>query len=96
MNSKTLTTKFSTVAVIAFAIGLALIQGKAFAEANEPESPAGITQPVVADQPNPVANPSTSDVQTFNLPGAGSGGEGDDDGEGDDRFGEDDDNYGED
>ena len=91
MSSKTLTSKFSTVAVIACAVGLALIQGKVFAEANDVDSPAGITQQQTANEANTSANPPVSEVQTFNVPGSGYGGEGDDGG-----FGEDDDNFGED
>ena len=93
MSSKTLTSKFSTVAVIACAVGLALIQGKAFAEANEVDSPVGITQQQSANESNTSTSPSTPGVQTFNLPGSGNGGEGEDDDEG---YGEDDDNFGED
>lgn len=95
MSSKTLTSKFSTVAVIACAVGLALIQGKAFAEANDVDTPAGITQPEAANDSNSAANSPAPEVQTFDVPGGGNGGEGEGEGDGE-RFGEDDDNFGED
>lgn len=94
MGNTSIASKFSTIAVIMVAIGVALIQGKVFAEGNETEAPVGATQSMTSSLTgNPTATQSqpSNDVKTINLPGAGQGGEDDDE-----DFGEDDDNFGED
>jgi hypothetical protein len=88
MNGTSLISRFSTLAVIAVAIGLALLQGKAFAQANEVQAPMPSSSTPAAAFPSTTTGPQ--EVAIVDAHG-GNFGEGEDEG-----YGEDDEGYGED
>ncbi|MEY3278797.1 MAG: hypothetical protein RLZZ426_1283 [Actinomycetota bacterium] len=90
MNGTSLISRFSTLAVIAVAIGLALLQGKAFAQANEVQAPLPSISTPAAALPSISAGPQ--EVAIVDAPGGNFGeGEDDEDDEDDEGYGEDDD-----
>ena len=97
MNGTSLTSRISTYAVIAVALGLALLQGKAFAQASETQesmpSVSTPAAPAAALATTPTAGPQ--EVAIVDAPG-GNFGEGEDDEYGEGEDGEDDEGYGED
>ena len=90
MSSDSMRSQISTFAIVAVALGLALLQGKAFSQGNEAQEPVSVGPQPVSVVSAPVAGlssattPVSQEVQIIDLPSANYGeGEGED-GEDDD------------